>query len=409
MASATTLGVNLTLQHAGFQAGMRQARQSMTAFKSTTEQVRGALRALGLSLGFIGTAGGIVGALGLAAVKTVRFIDDLGDMSKRLGIGTRDLAALQLTAQKAGIGVETLALNIQFMQRTISRGATDKGLQKFFESIGISLTAIRDDKPIQQFIKIAEQVRRIGNEADRIHAMQLLFGRSGGGLAGLIMGGTDSMKKDLETVSKHTAAFSESSVKAIEAVADAWEDLKFRMKAFLAEALVGIPKLADVTALSFNAVVKGMFPATTTNIDPEGKAMLNRTFGNLYPTSFPGPAKGVMGPPAPPELAGPPFPSTRRQWSHPWKPRPGWFGRMHGIENPPGSGGTLSPVFPGGPTAGGSSTGRPYDTNRMQIMTHSDFQKMARESVKQTQIQEDSREELRKLTREDAGGIFSDD
>ncbi len=138
----------------------------------------------GLS-GAFSALGGVLSGISLAGAATSIYrmanaMDDLADNADALGFSTTRLQALQISAEKAGVGFDVLAGASVKMQRTIweaMEGNADA--QRTLDRLGLSAVELAGKTPEGAFLDLARAISGIQNPMQRTALEMEIFGKSG--------------------------------------------------------------------------------------------------------------------------------------------------------------------------------------------------------------------------------------
>lgn len=176
MANIQTLSVSVVARTQGFQKGLDSAQKRLSAFSAGAIASAGRLAGLGAALG------GALGIAGLTSLTKSSFaaIDELGNLSQRLGIGVEDLQAFDHAAALADVGRQTLTTGLQLMNRTLGQASLgSKTAQTAFSQLGLNFESLRAAGPAEAFRTIADRIARLGDQTQKAAAAQAIFGRGG--------------------------------------------------------------------------------------------------------------------------------------------------------------------------------------------------------------------------------------
>jgi len=149
--------------------------------------------------GFLATLGVAISAGGLA-LWTKSAIEGAAlstRLATRVGMTSEAFEKLGYAAKLSGMDQETLAHNLTKMDERLAEvaiegaGPAADSLRKF----GLSARALTQMGAEQAFMTLAGVLERIPNEMERIKVAKDIFGKSGEGMVGLALQGTDALKK----------------------------------------------------------------------------------------------------------------------------------------------------------------------------------------------------------------------
>lgn len=221
MASFGDLVVRLTLDKTRFNTGISGINSSLSTMGSL---------ATAAAAGFTAIAAG-AGAATYALVQFVKpsfdALDALGDLSKRLGVATDDLAALQFAAKLAGVEQEGLTVGVTKFLDTLSNANNGvKAAVSSFEALGISAQSLKGLDLTQQMVQVADAIGKIEDPADRVRIAMDLFGRSGTQMLQLFNDGGQSLVQTLEEARALGVAPTNEEVERIQRANDAIDKMK---------------------------------------------------------------------------------------------------------------------------------------------------------------------------------------
>lgn len=243
------LKTKLTADTSQFDAGMIRARQSIVSFAS------GQVRQVAGMLGGAFAAGAIINF----AKNTMAAADDLQDFAKALGVGVEELQALQLTAERAGIGADTLTAALRRIRKAQDDAiAGDGKTQKAFKDLGMSFKDIETMSPDRMFERIASSLNDNNATSSEGAAAGDILGRSYQNLAGVMQDvavkGLDPMVESLRAANQ---IMTEESVAAAAAMQAQYETMAKSITVSIQNAMVAIVKSIKTTAAFMGALVGG--------------------------------------------------------------------------------------------------------------------------------------------------------
>ena len=161
--------------------GLRAAEKRLKAFGA-------GVRSLGTQLAALG--GAIITPLLGAAKVFAGAGDTLDKMAGRTGVSVEALSELGFAAEQSGADLETLEAGLRKMQRSINDAA--EGMQTAVDALaalGLSVQALQDLTPEQQFKLIADRLSKIEDPTTRAALAMELLGKSGTRLLPLLKDG----------------------------------------------------------------------------------------------------------------------------------------------------------------------------------------------------------------------------
>lgn len=238
----------------GFKAGFAQAKQEARDFAADLKSRLGGVGDIIGSMGPAGVAaaaalGGVTIAAKAAAdavADLVKVSGDLNDMAARSGVGVEALQEFGYAAKLTGTSVESFVGALRVMQVNLVDN------EEKFRRLGVSVADLRGLKPEEQFLEVAEAIRKIQDPADQTAAAISVFGRNAVTILPAIkegLAGLSDEAKDLSIV------LGQDTVNAADALGDeatkmglAWEGVKNQLAAVIVENPELIGLLKDMTS-----------------------------------------------------------------------------------------------------------------------------------------------------------------
>jgi hypothetical protein len=179
-------------------------------------------------------------------------IDALGKLSKQTQISVEALQTYGAIAEEAGVGSEEFARSLRRL--TVELGKADPNKDNAFKKIGLDVQALKDLKPEDVFLEVADALANISSDAERAAAANEVFGKGGITLLPLINGGADALKRAADEAGRIGGVLTQDQVSQVEALNDrftqvgrAIQGIINQVTAALAPALEGIAQqLLDV-------------------------------------------------------------------------------------------------------------------------------------------------------------------
>lgn len=249
MATISELMVKLNLDDQQFKNQLISSGNSVKKFADT------ATSSLKSFLAFASVAA-IFTSIGIAVTETERRLSKLNDTAERLGIGISELQSLQYAAQQAGVSTDSLNSSLSKMLATIGRAsAGNKQAAAALAQIGLTVQDLINLSPDQQYIKIAEGIRQVGNAAQQAAINQAIFGKGGFENLSIVKEGVKGLIDEYKSLG---VALTTDQVKAVEKYGDELSKLSTIWNGFkdqLAAALAGpLKQLLDWIV----EIIKGM-------------------------------------------------------------------------------------------------------------------------------------------------------
>jgi len=199
------LRVNLGLDSAQFERGAKRAQGSLGQMRAQFLKVSAAAAALGA-------------AVTAMAMRGANNIDNLAKSARRLDASVTAFRALQLAADEAGVPVQTLADNIQTMQREIAAGST--GAVRAMNRLGLSIKDMAGMDADERLALIADRIKEMGLTAAEASVLLRDLGIRNREMVLLLMGGGDAIRGARKDIEQYGLALSNVDAKRIEEAND---------------------------------------------------------------------------------------------------------------------------------------------------------------------------------------------
>ena len=221
MATIANLAVSLSANTAKYSAGLKRASKQTRGF--TMDIKRMAKRAGA----FAAIAGGAA-ATGLSVLVKRQFqiIDGLAKMSDKIGIATEELAGLRHAGELSGVAVNTVDMALQRMTRRVSEAADGTGeAVKAIRELGLNAAELERDGPAEAMRKIADAMKGVESQSDRVRLAMKLFDSEGVSLVNTLAQGREGLDAATEEAKALGIAFSRVDARMIERANDSMNRL----------------------------------------------------------------------------------------------------------------------------------------------------------------------------------------
>jgi hypothetical protein len=201
-------------------------------------------------------AAGIAG-LGAITAAGLRLGDELAKTADKLGLSTEGLAGLRNAARLTGVETGKLDMGLQRMTRRIAEAAQGSGeAQGALKELGLDARHLAEQSPDEQFRSIAEAMKGVSSQSDRVRLGFKLFDSEGVDLIRTLDLGTDGLDAAAREAEKFGTALSRVRAREIEHAGDALgrvrtasEGLSMQLAASLAPSIAqAANELADFIA-----------------------------------------------------------------------------------------------------------------------------------------------------------------
>lgn len=216
-AKIASLVVDLSANSASFNAELKKSKKETSAW---AEEVKNKAKIGGLALAAAATAA----TAGLTALARQRMVD-IDSMTKhadKIGISTQALAGLRHQAELNGVAQNNLDMGLQRMVRRVAEAANGTGeAVSALAELRLNAQAMKQMSPDQQFAAIAERMKDIDSQSDRVRIAFKLFDSEGVGLVNTMRDGAAGISAATAEAEALGLAVSRVDAAKIEAANDA--------------------------------------------------------------------------------------------------------------------------------------------------------------------------------------------
>jgi hypothetical protein len=259
--TAAALVIQLSADFKQFQKEMRAATGTFDAEGRKIERRQSQLKKNLSNWSGIGKglSGVLVGGAAIAGIQKfvssiVEAASALQDTSDAIGVGTDELQSWGLLAERASIKQETFNSALEKFSKTIGDASIKGGpALKFFQALGVNVKG----GTTQAFYQFADAVAKTGSVQQQNSLVTTAFGKKMANLTPILAEGSKALKDQVAQFSASGQIIQRDAIPKIDALGDAWSDLKRQFVATGANSLA--EPLSDLTkALSDPAVQDGI-------------------------------------------------------------------------------------------------------------------------------------------------------
>lgn len=154
-------------------------------------------------------------------------VDELGKIAEQSGISAQSLQGLQYAAQQNDTEFESLTQGLKKLrvnQVDAINGSAE--LRQTFLHLGISVSDLEKLSPEELFLRVADGVQGLGNEADRTNALVKIMGKGGDDLGVLMNQGAEGIRAAMNEAKEFGRELDDRTIQAIKATKDNFDALK---------------------------------------------------------------------------------------------------------------------------------------------------------------------------------------
>ena len=218
-------------------------------------------------VGLASVAAAGIGGLAALTVAGIRLGDELAKTSDKLGLSTEALAGLRHAARLTGVETNKLDLGLQRMTRRIAEAAQGSGeAQGAIKELGLDAKRLVELSPDEQFRSIADAMKNVGSQSDKVRLGFKLFDSEGVDLIRTLDIGAAGLDAATAEAERFGTAISRIQATEIEKAGDAFgrvktagEGLAIQFAAHVAPALADtLDSLSNLIALISTEAIPAM-------------------------------------------------------------------------------------------------------------------------------------------------------
>jgi len=255
--------VELEWDNTDLQAGAAKAQGILTGFASRARNTLGKA----MSADVVGGFGQMAAAVGsLAGLKSViDEFDRLGDLSVQLNTSVESLQRLGAMAKLSGSDVDTLVKGVSKLTRSLAEAENSEKTADALKQLGVSASSLRSMSLEEQVMALSEAFISARSRGEGFAEVFDLMGRNGAELIPLLMQGREELQALADT-----PVLSAEQVQRLADFNDQLDSGLLKLKAWSAEALLG---LADFAAVSGVALFGGLDGSFTERVEQAASAL----------------------------------------------------------------------------------------------------------------------------------------
>lgn len=226
-----SLRVALGLDTAQFESGANRARQKARTTASGIEASFNSAKTAvtGLFAAFT------VGFLAAEIKKSLDYAGSIREVSKTLGVTTKDLQTFRFAAQQNGVAQDELEVGLRRLTVTIGKAELgSKAQADAFKAIGISVEQLKGKNTGDVFRLIADGLSKVTDRSQRAAIEMILMGRSGSTLDNLLAPGSKRLNELADAAERLGIVLSDQQIQGAEETAHKLEAVKTVLEAQIA-------------------------------------------------------------------------------------------------------------------------------------------------------------------------------
>ncbi|MBB1329455.1 hypothetical protein H5087_08860 [Pseudoalteromonas sp. SR43-7] len=220
MASIATLTIDLIGKSGKLTAELNKANKKTSSWADKTRKLVGGSARVMAGFGAAGVA-----AYASIYAKNAEFIDQQAKTADRLGITTQALGGLQHAANLYGASNEELNKSLQTMQKNLGQvGQTGTGEAKYaLDGLGLSVQELQGLAPEEQFKVIADKLKGVEDQSQKVYVAQTLMGKSGAKMINVMDAGADGITAMMQEADALGMTFDRIDAAKVEMANDAFD------------------------------------------------------------------------------------------------------------------------------------------------------------------------------------------
>jgi hypothetical protein len=220
MSSIATLTIDLIGKSGKLSAELKKATKNTQSWADKTRKLVGTSTKAMVGFGAAGVA-----AYASIYAKNAEFIDLQAKTADRLGVTTQALGGLQHAANLYGASNEELTKSLQRMQQGLGQVAqTGSGEAKYaLEGLGLAIEDLQGLAPEEQFKVIADKLKDVEDQSQKVYIAQSLMGKSGVKMINLMDAGADGISAMMQEAEDLGMTFDRIDAAKVEMANDAFD------------------------------------------------------------------------------------------------------------------------------------------------------------------------------------------
>ena len=187
-------------------------------------------------------------------------IDDLATTAQRLGLTTRQMQAIALGAEQAGISFEVLNDSLRQFNTNLFNASGQDRFSKTLGQLGLDVGSLQELDANTRLNTIADALAQVEDISQQAAVAVALFGESGRDLVTLLRGGSDTLNDYSDLVEQTGLALGEDAVARVQAAVISLNALQNQLGAVNRQLLAAFaPLIQTVAQLSTETIETSNF------------------------------------------------------------------------------------------------------------------------------------------------------
>ncbi|WP_350403365.1 phage tail tape measure protein [Pseudomonas sp. W17] len=244
--SLGSLTLDLIARIGGFEQGMdKAARVSEKRLKEIQKRAEEVGKKIGIAMGSIAAAATGAGTAALVMLKSTAAATTESDRwAKSLGMSTSTLQQWQYAAERAGLSADNMADIFKDIGDKIGDALVTGGGEAIdaIDKLGLSLDDLANMTPDKQLLAIADGLKQVGSQSEKINILESL-GNDLSRMLPLLNNGAEGLRKYMQQAKDFGIALEPSQIASLVKANEVIEDLQAQVRGLRNEFVAG---LADI-------------------------------------------------------------------------------------------------------------------------------------------------------------------
>lgn len=208
-----------------FTGGVNKASEALKSFSNPINKMQSSLKAFTAKFLAFGAGAFSVGKAfsflsGIASEARVS-VDALAKTALKLGVTTKELNGFRFAAQLTGVDIGQADMAIQDMTVKLVEATQETGEARIaIKRLGLDARKLIQMSPVAAFREIAEAMKVVTTDSEKLQIAFRLFGSGGAGLINTLNLGKNALAEYADEANRLSAALTSGVIKRIEALND---------------------------------------------------------------------------------------------------------------------------------------------------------------------------------------------
>lgn len=234
------LAVNVVAKTNKLASSLRQASSMFGSFGKNLNSTIPGLTSFNALLGGISLGGMAVGF-----TATADALEGMMQTADRLGMTTKEFAALQMGAQWANIEVQTFEKAMMTLSKNLGNAAQgSQAAAKGFQALGLDINRMLATDAPNRLAEIADRLNRLETPAQRSAVAMQIFGKAGFEMQKMLAGGSAGIQDMIAAADKMGMTLNDEALQRVVKFNDAMDELRSLISVTAQEIVITITPTA---------------------------------------------------------------------------------------------------------------------------------------------------------------------